>query len=183
LTWTFYLLAQHPEAEARLHEEVDRVLGGRAPTYAQLAELKWTRMVLEEALRLYPPAHSIGRNAVGHDELGGLPVRPGAHITISIFVTHRNPNLWPDPERFDPERFAPAAVAGRHRFAYLPFGGGPRICIGNGFAMAEAQVALATIAQRYRLRLAPGHTVEPIGLITLRPKNGIWMTLEPRSPT
>jgi cytochrome P450 len=98
-------------------------------------------------------------------------------------VTHRNPNLWPDPERFDPERFAPAAVAGRHRFAYLPFGGGPRICIGNGFAMAEAQVALATIAQRYRLRLAPGHAVEPIGLITLRPKNGIWMTLEPRQKT
>ena len=180
LAWTFYLLAQHPDAEARLHEEIDRVLGGRAPAYAQLAELKWTRMVLEEAMRLYPPAHSIGRNAVGEDELGGMRVRPGAHITISIFVTHRNPNLWPEPERFDPERFAPAAVAGRHRFAYLPFGGGPRICIGNSFAMAEAQVALAAIAQRYRLRLAPGHVVEPIGLITLRPKNGIWMTLEPR---
>jgi cytochrome P450 len=180
LTWTFCLLAQNPEAEARLHEEIDRVLGGRAPTYADLGELKWTRMVIEETMRLYPPAHSIGRSAIGEDELGGMRVRPGAHITISIFVVHRNPNLWPDPERFDPERFAPANVGQRHRFAYLPFGGGPRICIGNSFAMAEAQVALATIAQRYRLRLAPGRVVEPIGLITLRPKDGMWMTLEPR---
>jgi len=104
-------------------------------------------------------------------------------ITISIYVTHHNPNLWPEPERFDPERFAPAAVAQRHRFAYLPFGGGPRICIGNGFAMTEAQVVLAAIAQRYRVRLAPGHVVQPIGLITLRPKTGIWVTLEPRTST
>jgi cytochrome P450 len=180
LTWTFYLLARHPEAAAPLFAEVERVLGGRAPTFADLAELKWTRMVIEEAMRLYPPAHAIARTAIGEDKIGGVRVPPGASITISIYTTHRNPKLWPRPDEFDPERFAPAAVAARHRFAYLPFGGGPRICIGNGFAMAEAQVILAMIAQRYRLRLAQGHAVEPIGLITLRPKHGLWVTLEPR---
>ena len=182
LSWTWYLLAQNPQAEARLHEELDRVLGGRTPRFTDLAELKWTRMVIEEAMRLYPPAHTIARAAIGEDRIGGVRVPPGASISISMYVTHRNPNLWPAPERFDPERFAPAAVAGRHRFAYLPFGGGPRICIGNGFAMAEAQVILATVAQRYRLRLARNHAVEPIGLITLRPKHGLWVTLEPRRP-
>jgi cytochrome P450 len=181
LGWTWYLLARHPEAEARLHEELDRVLGGRLPTFADLAELKWTRMVIEEAMRLYPPAHTITRTALGEDRIGGVHVPAGASITISIYVTHRSPNIWPEPERFDPERFAPEAVAGRHRFAYLPFGGGPRICIGSGFAMAEAQVIVAAIAQRYRLRLAPGHAVEPIGLVTLRPKHGVWVTLEPRT--
>ncbi len=183
LSWTWYLLAQNSEAEARLHDELDRVLGGRMPTAADLAALKWTRMVVEEAMRLYPPAHAIARMAIGEDRIGGVRIPPRASISISIYVTHRNPNLWPDPERFDPERFAPAAVAQRHRFAYLPFGGGPRICIGNGFAIAEAQVILAAIAQRYRVRLAPGHTVEPIGLVTLRPKTGIWVTLEPRKAT
>jgi cytochrome P450 len=180
LSWIWYLLARHPQAEARLHEELDRVLGGRVPTYADLAELKWTRMVIEEALRLYPPAHTIARTALGEDRIGGVRVPAGAFISISIYVTHRNPNLWPQPERFDPERFAPAEVARRHRFAYLPFGGGPRICIGSSFALAEAQVVVAAIAQRYRVRLAPGQIVEPIGLITLRPKGGMKVTLEPR---
>ncbi|HEY6259357.1 MAG TPA: cytochrome P450 [Xanthobacteraceae bacterium] len=180
LSWTWYLLARHPQAEARLHAELDRALGGRMPSFADLAELKWTRMVIEEAMRLYPPAHTIARGAIGEDHIGGVRVPPGASISISMYVTHRNPNLWEDPERFDPERFAPSAVAARHRFAYLPFGGGPRI--GNGFAMAEAQVILATVAQRYRLRLVGNRAVEPIGLITLRPKNGLWMVLEPRNP-
>jgi cytochrome P450 len=180
LAWVWYLLARHPQAEARLHEELDRVLGGRAPAYADIAELKWTRMVIEETLRLYPPAHTIARTALGEDRIGGVRVPAGAFISISMYVTHRNPNLWPQPERFDPERFAPAEVARRHRFAYLPFGGGPRICIGSSFALAEAQVVVAAVAQRYRVRLAPGQVVEPIGLITLRPKGGIKMTLEPR---
>jgi cytochrome P450 len=180
LSWTWYLLAQNPEAERRLHDELDRVLGGRMPASADLAALKWTRMVIEEAMRLYPPAHTISRTAIGEDRIGGVRVPPGASISISIYVTHRNPHLWPDPERFDPERFTPAAVAQRHRFAYLPFGGGPRICIGNGFALAEAQIIVAAIAQRYRVRLAPGRAVEPIGLVTLRPKGGLWVTLEPR---
>jgi len=181
LTWTWYLLARHPEAEARLHEELDRVLGARVPGFADLAELEWTRMVIEEAMRLYPPAHTVSRTAIGEDRIGGVRVPPGAAITISAYLTHRNPNLWPNPERFAPERFAPEAVAQRHRFAYLPFGGGPRICIGNGLAMVEAKAIVATIAQRYRVRLAPGHVVEPIGLVTLRAKNGVRVTLEPRA--
>ena len=180
LSWTWYLLAQHPEAEARLHVEIDRVLGGRMPSFADLAELKWTRMVFEEAMRLYPPAYMLSRTAIGEDWIGGVRVPPGATITISPYVTQRNPKLWPEPERFDPERFSPEAVAQRHRFAYLPFGGGPRICIGNSFAVAEAQVIVAVIAQRYRLRLAPGHPVKPVGLVTLRAKDGILVTLEPR---
>ena len=180
LSWCWYLLAQHPEVEARLHDELDRVLGARILNFADLAELKWTRMVIEEAMRLYPPVHTISRTAIGEDRIGGVRVPPGALISISPYVTHRSPNLWPEPDRFDPERFRPAAAAQRHRFAYLPFGGGPRICIGNSFALAEAQVIVAAIAQRYRVRLAPGHIVKPIGLLTLRPKGGIWVTLEPR---
>ena len=180
LSWVWYLLAQHPDAEARLHDELDRVLGGRTPGFADLAQLKRTRMVLDEAMRLYPPAHGISRTAIREDRIGGVRIPAGATVTVNIYVTHRNPNLWHEPERFDPERFAPANVAQRHRFAYLPFGGGPRVCIGNSFAIAEAQVIIAAIAQHYRLRLAPGHVVEPIGLITLRPKNGVWVTLEPR---
>jgi cytochrome P450 len=180
LSWIWYLLAQHPEAEAQLHHELDSVLGGRTPTYSDLARLTWTRMVIEEAMRLYPPVHTIARTALGEDRIGGVRVPAGAILTINIYVTHRNPSLWPQPERFEPARFGPAEVAQRHRFAYLPFGGGPRICIGNSFAMAEAQVIVATIAQRYRVRLAPGHVVQPIGLITLRAKSGIWVTLEPR---
>jgi cytochrome P450 len=183
LSWIWYLLAQHPEAEARLHEELDGVLGGRPPTYADLARLTWTRMVIEEAMRLYPPVHTIARTALGEDRIGGVRVPAGAVMSVNIYVTHRNPNLWPQPERFEPARFAPAEVAQRHRFAYLPFGGGSRICIGNGFAIAEAQVIIATIAQRYRVRLAPGHEVQPIGLVTLRAKSGIWVTLEPRRTT
>jgi cytochrome P450 len=183
VSWSWYLLAENREAEERLHDELDKVLGGRAPNADDLAELKWTRMVIEEAMRLYPPAHTIARMAIGEDRIGGVRIPPGASITISIYVTHRNPNLWPEPERFDPERCAPAVGARRHRFAYLPFGGGPRICIGSSFALAEAQVIIAAIAQRYRLRLAPDRLVEPIGLVTLRPRTGVWMTLEPRKTT
>lgn len=180
LSFTWYLLAQHPEAEAKLHAEVDRVLGGRMPGFADLADLKYTGMVFEEAMRLYPPVHTISRTAVGEDLIGGVRVLPGAIVSISPYVTHRNPHLWPDPQRFDPDRFLPEQVAQRHRFAYLPFGGGPRICIGNSFAMAEAQVIIASVAQRFRLRLAPDHVVQPIGLLTLRPKEGVWVTLDPR---
>ena len=110
LSWIWYLLARHPEAEARLHDELDRVLGGRLPTYGDLAELKWTRMVIEEAMRLYPPAHTIARTALGEDRIGGVRVPAGAIITVSIYMTHRNPNLWTEPERFDPERFAPGGI-------------------------------------------------------------------------
>jgi cytochrome P450 len=180
LAWTWAMLAQHPEVEARLHEEVDRVLGGRRPAFADLAALTYTRQVIEETMRLYPPAHTISRMAVAPDRFGAVPVPAGAAITISTYATHRNPRLWPDPERFDPGRFAPDQVARRHRFAYIPFGGGPRICIGNGFAMAEAQAIVASVAQRWSLKLAPGHALEPVGLITLRPAGGVWVTAAPR---
>jgi cytochrome P450 len=180
LVWTWYLLAQHPDAEARLHAEIDRVLGDRPVTFADLAQLTYTRQVIEESMRLYPPAHTIARTAIAEDHFGAVRVPAGSAITVSPYVLHRNPNLWPDPERFDPDRFSPEQSATRHRFAYIPFGGGPRICIGNVFAIAEAQAIVATVAQRWRLRLAPGRKVEPIGLITLRPASGVWMTAERR---
>src|SRR5262249_61455330 len=119
-----------------------------------LARLAWTRMVIEEAMRLYPPAHAVSRTAIGEDRIGGVRVPAGSNISISTYMTHRNPNLWREPERFDPERFAPAAVAQRHRFAHLPFGGGPRICIGSGLAIADAQGILALGGPRFRFPLA-----------------------------
>jgi cytochrome P450 len=149
-------------------------------TFADLAQLTYTRQVIEESMRLYPPAHTIARTAIAEDHFGAVRVPAGSAITVSPYVLHRNPNLWPDPERFDPDRFSPEQSATRHRFAYIPFGGGPRICIGNVFAIAEAQAIVATVAQRWRLRLAPGRKVEPIGLITLRPASGVWMTAERR---
>ena len=180
LAFTWFLLATHPDVDTRLQEELARVLGGRAPAYADIAQLRYTRMVFEETLRLYPPAYQLARMAVGPDVIGGVKVPKDAIIAIYPYVTHRNPALWPDPERFDPERFSPERAAGRHRFAYLPFGGGPRICIGQGFAMAEAVVAIASVAQRFRLTLAPGRTVQPVGKFTLRTKDGVWVTAEPR---
>jgi cytochrome P450 len=177
LTWTWYLLSQHPAAEARLHAELGAVLAGRPPRHEDLAHLPYARMVIEESMRLYPPAHTISRQAVGEDVVLGHRVPPGAAIIMAPWLLHRKPALWDNPQRFDPERFSPERSAGRHRFAYIPFGAGPRICIGMAFAMAEAVLILATIAQRYRLRLKPGHPVEPQGLITLRPRHGMRMHL------
>ncbi|HEX6796493.1 MAG TPA: cytochrome P450 [Ktedonobacterales bacterium] len=180
LAWTWYLLARHPEAERRLHDELDAVLAGEAPSVDRLAELPYTRMVLDETLRLYPPAWIITRNAIAADAIAGYTVPAGAAIILSPYVTHRLPAYWDDPDAFDPERFTPERVAARPRFAYFPFGGGPRQCIGNGFALMEAQIALATIAQRYRLRALPGRAIEPEPLITLRPHGGLPMLLERR---
>jgi cytochrome P450 len=179
LAWTWYLLAQNPEAENKLHDEIASALGGRAPSALDLPQLRYTRMVVEESMRLYPPAWAISRNAIGKDEIGGYPVRPRTNIIICSFVTHRHPSYWEEPERFDPERFSSERSQRRADFAYLPFGGGPRICIGNTFAMTEAQLVVATIAQRYRLRIVPGHPVELHPLITLRPRHEIRMTLHP----
>ncbi len=182
MTFVWYLLSQHPKEEAKLHAELDAVLGGRAPAYEDLAKLPYTRMVIEESMRLYPPAPGISnRRAQGEDVLCGHRIGPNANIIIAPWVLHRHKMLWDDPERFDPERFSPERSAGRHRFAYLPFGGGPRICIGAALAMTEATLILATIAQRYRLRLAPGENIELRNRITLRPKNGLKMILERRS--
>jgi cytochrome P450 len=177
LSWTWYLLSQHPDAESRLHAELEQVLGGRIPTVEDLPRLAYTRMVLEEALRLYPPAVGFNRKALADDEVGGYVVPANTLIWLSPYATHRHPEFWEHPEVFDPERFSPERSAGRPHFAHFPFGGGPRLCIGSNFAMMEAQLILATIAQRYRLRLLPGHQVEPQVLLTMRPRNGLPMTL------
>jgi cytochrome P450 len=180
LTWTWYLLSLHPAVEAKLHAELATMLGGRTPRHEDLAKLPYTRMVIEEAMRLYPPAHTLSRVARVDDEVLGHRIRKGEQILIVPWLVHRHAKLWKEPLRFDPERFAPEHTARRHRFAYIPFGAGPRICIGAAFAMAEAMLILATIAQRYRLRLKPGFPVETQGLITLRPRHGMHMVPERR---
>jgi cytochrome P450 len=176
LTWTWYLLSMHPAVFRELRCELDRVLAGRAPGINELPDLPYTRMVFEEALRLYPPAWIISRKTLAEDQIGPYRVPAGALVVTSPYVTHRLPEFWPNPEGFDPERFAAGADAGRPRFAYFPFGGGPRLCIGNNFALVEAQLVLATVAQRYRLDLTPGQAIEPEPSVTLRPKHGLWMT-------
>jgi cytochrome P450 len=181
LSWTFYLLSQHPDVEGKLHDELATVLAGRTPRHVDLAELRYTRMVIEESMRLFPPAHIIGRQPIGDDEVSGQRIPAGSTVLILPWLLHRKPALWGKPDCFDPERFAPERAALRPRYAYIPFGAGPRICIGAAFAMAEAMVILATIAQRYRLRVKPGFPVEPQGLITLRPRYGLRMSLERRT--
>jgi cytochrome P450 len=180
LSWTFYLLSLHPGARRRLEEEVAAALGGRPPALDDLPRLTYTRMVLEEAMRLYPPAWVITRSASGADELGGFAIPAGDMVLLSPYVTHHDPTLWDDPEGFDPERFAPGAEAARPRYAYYPFGGGPHLCIGAGFAMMEATIVLASVAQRVRLDLEPGRPVAIEPLVTLRPSPGIWVTARPR---
>lgn len=176
LTWTFYLLSQHPAVEAKLHAELARVLGGRTPTLADLPNLPYNRMVIEETMRLYPPAWGLSRQSVGEDIIGGYRLPAKASITLPIMTLHYDPRWWENPETFDPERFTPARSADRHKFAYLPFGAGPRQCIGNHFALLEAQLVLATVAQRYQLRLRPGHPVQPDPVFVLRTSHGLPMT-------
>jgi cytochrome P450 len=180
MTWTLYLLSQHPAVEDKLSAELHRVLGGRSPQHEDLAALPYARMVIEESMRLYPPAHMIPREAVVDDVAGGQPIPKGSLAFIAPWIIHRHRKLWDDPERFEPERFSAERAAQRPRFAYLPFGGGPRICIGSAFAMMELTLILANLAQRFRFRLVPGHPVVPQGLITLHAQHGMKMTLEPR---
>lgn len=180
LTWALYLLSQHPAMEQRLHAEVDAVLAGQTPTVEHLGALPYTRMVLEETLRLYPPGATIPRRAIAADVIGGFAIPANSLVFLTPYVTHRHPDFWEQPEVFDPERFTPERMAARHRFAYLPFGGGPHLCIGQHFAMMEAQVALAMIAQRYRLSLVPGQRIEPQVVVTIRPRSGVKMTLRRR---
>ncbi len=181
MTWTWYLLSQHPAEEAKLHAELDSVLNGRIPNSEDLSRLTYTRSVIDESMRLYPPAHIITREALADDVLAGCRVRKGSNVLIAPWVLHRHRKLWENPGRFDPERFRPECIASRPRFAYLPFGGGRRICIGAAFATAEATLLLATLAQCFKMRLAAGHRVEPQGLITLRARHGMKMVLTPRT--
>ena len=180
LSWTWYLLSQNPEAEARLHEEIDRVLQGRLPAYEDIPRLRYVEMVLAESLRLYPPAWAMGRQALSDFQLGDFFLPAKTTVLMSQFITHRDPRFFPDPLRFDPERFTPEAKARRTKFAYFPFGAGFRQCIGESFAWLEGVLVLATLAQRWKLRLVAGHKVEPEPLITLRPKHGMRMNLERR---
>jgi cytochrome P450 len=180
LAWTLYLLSQHPGVREELEAEIDRVLNGRTPELEDLPKLPYAAMVLQETLRLYPPAWGLARWCHEADEVGGYYVAPDSSVTLSPFLTHRHPDFWPDPERFDPQRFTPEQERERPRFAYLPFGGGPRQCIGNQFAMTEALLILATIIQRYRLALPPGYTVSIDPQITIRPKGGLPMFIHAR---
>ena len=186
LSWTFYLLSLHPGARRTLEKEVDAApvsTTGNAGGAEDLHRLRYTRMVLDEALRLYPPAWVVTRSADGPDEIGGFAIPAGSRVLVSPYVTQHDPALWDDPEGFDPERFSPeaqAAAAGRPRYAYFPFGGGPHLCIGAGFATMEATIVLATVARRLRLDLEPGRPVAIEPLVTLRPTPGIWMTARPR---
>jgi cytochrome P450 len=181
LTWTWCLLSQHAGPQRRLEEEIDNVLGGRPPEYADLANLPYTRMVIDEAMRLFPPAWGFSRQALADDELGGYRLPRGWLAFVIPYVLHRLPAFWQDPETFDPDRFTPEHSADRPKFVYLPFGAGPRQCIGNQFALIEAQLIVATLAQRYRLHLLPKHRVEPWPLITLRPRFGMPMIVEHRT--
>jgi cytochrome P450 len=177
LTWTWYLLSQNPWAVDRLRSEVRQALDGREPRYTDLGSMPYLRQVLDESLRLYPPAWILGRRAIGEDTLGGYYVAPGTVLAISIYTLHRHPAFWEDPDRFDPQHFAPGKDQGRHKFAYIPFGGGPRQCIGNGFGLLEASLIIACVAQRFELQLMPGIEVQPQAIFVLRPNRDLLMSL------
>jgi cytochrome P450 len=177
LSWTFYQLSKNPLAARELHAEVDRVLCGRNPTIEDIPKLTYTKAVIEESMRLYPPAWLLFRKAIGEDRVSDHVLPAGSTVWLSPYLTHRHPAFWKNPEGFDPTRFLPEQSAGRHPFAYLPFGGGPRKCIGFAFAMLEMQIALAMITQAYRLELVPGYQPEIEAGFTLRPRDGIWMTV------
>lgn len=181
LSWTWYLLALHPDIEQRLHAELYGVLGEQPPRPQQFTKLPYTDRVLREALRLYPPAWRIWRTPLEPFEAREFVLPAGVNVVLSQWLTHRDARWFPEPERFHPDRWTEERAANLPRFAFFPFGGGPRVCIGAGFATMEATLLLATIAQRYRLRLAPGHRVEPLASITLRPKHGVHMELEART--
>ena len=181
LAWTWYLLSQNPEVEQRLHEEVDRVVpAGGVPRFEDLAQLRYTEMVLSESMRLYPPAWAVGRLAVKDYQAGAYMVPAGSLVLLSQYVIHHDARYFPDPFRFDPERWTPEGRERRPQFSYFPFGGGPRRCIGEGFAWMEGILLIATLASAWRMRLFPGHPVEPYPRITLRSKHGMRMILESR---
>ena len=180
LSWTWYLLSQNPDCERRFHEEIDRELQGRSPSFDDIPRLKYIEMVFGESMRLYPPAWAMGRYARNDFHLGEYFLPAKTTVLTSQFVTHRDARFFPDPLRFDPERFTPEAKARREKFTYFPFGAGARQCIGESFAWMEGVLLLASIGQKWKLKLVPGHTVEPEPLITLRPKYGMRMTIEAR---
>lgn len=180
LSWTFILLARSPEVEAKLHEELDRVLAGRVPTPDDYRALPFTEAVIKESLRLFPPAFTVMRHCKADVTLGGFPVKKGMDVSLVPYATHRDARFFPDPLRFDPERFLGEREKTIDRYAWIPFGGGPRVCVGNAFAMMETTMVLATIASRFRLRLAEGVDPLPVPGVTLRPKGPLEMVLTKR---
>ncbi len=180
LAWAFYLLARNPEAQEKLAAELREVLGGRLPTFEDLPKLTYTAQVVSESLRLYPPGWVIAREVEEDDEVAGYRIPRGSAVFVSPFICHRNPAVFENPERFEPERFSPERAAALPRFAYFPFGGGPRQCIGNMYALMEAQLIIATVVRRFRIRMAEDREVEIEPTLTLRPRGGLWVTAAPR---
>jgi len=180
LAWTLYLLSQYPEVESRLTQELQTTLDGRLPTFADLSRLPYTEMVIKESMRLYPPAWVTTREVIENIELGDYPIHKGSIVIMSMYTMHRDPRYWEEPDQFRPERFAPGWEDCIPKYAYFPFGGGPRVCIGNQFAMMEASLILATIISRFHLTLVPNQQIVPEPLVTLRPRDGIRMQLTAR---
>ncbi len=180
LTWMWYLLALNPEERERMLREIDEVLGDRRPTVDDVAALPWTTACFQEAMRFYPPAWVIPRTCIETDVIDGHRIPKGATVVIPIYTMHHDERFWPDPEVFDPTRFLPENVRGRHRSAYVPFGGGRRICIGTSFALMETTLITAMMSQRFVYDLVPGHPVEPEATLTLRPRNGVKMVARRR---
>ncbi len=180
LAWVWFLLANHPDSEAELHAEIDLVLGDRPPTMADLPRLKYTGLIVTEALRVYPTVWMVGRENIEPVELGDYTIPKGTTIFMPQWTIHRDPRWFDEPELFRPERWAHGLQDQIHRYAYFPFGGGPRICIGNNFALMESALLLATIARRFRLRLTPDAVVKPLPSMTLRPARGVKVVVTQR---
>jgi enediyne biosynthesis protein E7 len=182
LSWMWYLVGTYPDVADRMAAEAADVLGDRAPQHADLPRLQYTTMVLQEAMRLYPPVWALTRRAVAADSVGGYRVPAGADVMVSPYTLHRHPSFWPDPERFDPERFDRAHTGTVHRYAYIPFGAGPRVCVGSNLGMLEATLVAAMVARRFGLRLAPGRAVKADAMLSLRARGGMPMLVSDRVP-
>jgi cytochrome P450 len=180
LTWTWYLLAKNPDATEKLHVELRTILNGRLPTVSDLESLTYAKMIFAESMRLYPPVWIIGRHALCDVNINGYLIPKGSYIHVSPYLMHHHPRYFPDPERFEPERWTPEAIAARPRFSYFPFGGGGSQCIGEGFAWTQALLIIGTLASRWRMQLVPGHRIELEPQITLRSRYGMPMSLERR---
>ncbi len=176
IVWAFYMLAHHPEIEAKVRTEIEQVCGGQTPTDEDLRNLSYQRMVINEVMRLYPPAWTVSRTALKDDVINGYPVPAGSSVMVSPYVIHRNPRYWPDPDKFDPSRFLPEQQDQRPKFSYIAFGGGPRSCIGGNFAMMEMQIVITMLLQAFYLDLAPQPPIEREAVISIRPKQGIRFT-------
>ena len=181
LTWVWYLLSQHPEVEQRLHAEVDQVLEGRRPTMSDIPRLVYTKMIVSETLRLYPPVWLLPRQTIDRDRLDGHIIPANADVLVCVYTIHRHRQFWDEPERFDPQRFAADKGAERDSCAYLPFGAGPRTCLGSRFGLMEVMLVVAMIAQRFRLRVVGDQKIEPEASLTLHPRHGLMVRLQRRA--